>query len=171
MGNFKIIDVCGVSVSVQKCCGVIVGNPHSTPAACADFLAQRRTAAVLFHKLEVKRAFQAKAAARSDVFVQIAMDFRRLRKEQRLHPLRVLPLDGQVPLRQPPREAVPELPVRAEAHALRLDAPRQAAVGRAVELLYFFGIVLRLQTSTCESHNVPPYSDSIAPGVRCPSVL
>ena len=76
MGNFKIIDVCGVSVSVQKCCGVIVGNPHSTPAACADFLAQRRTAAVLFHKLEVKRAFQAKAAARSDVFVQIAMDFR-----------------------------------------------------------------------------------------------
>ena len=55
---------------------------------CADFLAQRRSAAVLFDKLEVKRAFQAKAAARSDVFVQIAMDFRVYAK-QRLHPLRV----------------------------------------------------------------------------------
>ena len=40
-------------------------TPPDTPPTCADFLAQRRTAAVLFHKLEVKRAFQAKAAARS----------------------------------------------------------------------------------------------------------
>ena len=34
---------------------------------------------------------------------------------------------------------------------------RQAQVGRAVELLYFFGIVLRLRTSTRDSHYVPPY--------------
>ena len=155
-GNFKIIDVCGVSVSVQKCCGVIVGNPHSTPAACADFLAQGaapdRRRALSQARGQARLPGQGSRAERRLRAHRHGLP--RLREEQRLHPLRVLPLDGQVPLRQPPREAVPELPVRAEAHALRLDAPRQAAVGRAVELSYFFGIVLRLRphatrTSPC----------------------
>ena len=44
-GNYKIIDVCGDSVSVEKCCGVIVGQPHLSPDACADFRVQRQAAA------------------------------------------------------------------------------------------------------------------------------
>ena len=72
----------GMISTMLLSCGGGSGSPNNpvtppdTPPTCADFLAQRRTAAVLFHKLEVKRAFQAKAAARSDVFVHIAMDFR-----------------------------------------------------------------------------------------------
>ena len=63
-GNYKIIDVCGDSVSVEKCCGVIVGRPHLSPDACAGFRVQRQAAAARFDELEVKRAFQVKAAAR-----------------------------------------------------------------------------------------------------------
>ena len=37
---------------------------------------QRKSASVRFDELEVKRAFQVKAAARKEVFVRIAMDFR-----------------------------------------------------------------------------------------------
>ena len=68
--------MCGDSVSVEKCCGVIVGKPHLSPDACADFRVQRQSASVRFDELEVKRAFQVKAAARKEVFVRIAMDFR-----------------------------------------------------------------------------------------------
>ena len=75
-GNYKCIGINGVDVTTEKCCGVIKGNPHADPTQCAVIRADMQKKTERFEAFMPDRALKLRVAARPELFVGIAMEFR-----------------------------------------------------------------------------------------------